>query len=156
PGAVERVVRRFLQLQGEDLNEGLVFREYVEFEQVGRHLQSRLPLAREFRLFLLDGALVYRTEYWESAHYGEEAPPLDRFATLAARVESRFFTMDVAKRLDGDWLVVELGDGQVAGLPDHADPAEFYAALAERWPSMQPGPGGGDAVSAARRSSREG
>ena len=44
-------------------------------------------------------------------------------------MRSRFFTMDVAKRRDGDWLIVELGDGQVAGLPEHADVDGFYKAL---------------------------
>jgi hypothetical protein len=37
--------------------------------------------------------------------------------------------LDIAKRKDGGWLIVELGDGQVAGLPDHANKGEFYAKL---------------------------
>jgi hypothetical protein len=41
--AVERVVGRFLRLQDDDLNEGLVFREYVEFEPVGVHPKSGMP-----------------------------------------------------------------------------------------------------------------
>ncbi|MEL6253125.1 MAG: hypothetical protein AAFR87_14030 [Bacteroidota bacterium] len=30
------------------------------------------------------------------------------------------------------WMIMELGDGQVAGLPNHADKAKFYEDLAER------------------------
>ena len=37
--------------------------------------------------------------------------------------------MDIAKKKDGDWIIVELGDGQVAGLPDNADKDEFYKQL---------------------------
>jgi hypothetical protein len=37
--------------------------------------------------------------------------------------------MDVAKRKDGAWMIVELGDGQVAGLPDEAAARSFYQAL---------------------------
>ncbi len=37
--------------------------------------------------------------------------------------------MDVARRVDGSWLVVELGDGQVAGLPDTAAIPAFYMSL---------------------------
>ena len=48
-------------------------------------------------------------------------------------LEFVFFTMDVARRVDGEWLIVELGDGEVAGLPDGADPAAFYRALQGRW-----------------------
>jgi|GEM_PF-5234006 len=36
-----------------------------------------------------------------------------RFQAIARHAQSRFFTMDVAQRLDGDWMIVELGDGQV-------------------------------------------
>jgi sugar phosphate isomerase/epimerase len=57
---------------------------------------------------------------------------VDAFIEVARRVQSRFFTMDVAKRLDGEWMIVELGDGQVAGLPDRADVVAFYRRLAER------------------------
>lgn len=48
------------------------------------------------------------------------------------RVQSRFFTMDVAKQVDGGWMIVELGDGQVAGLPDRAEVVTFYHSLAQR------------------------
>ena len=48
---------------------------------------------------------------------------------IAAQIRSRFFTMDVAQRTDGEWMIVELGDGQVAGLPERADQGKFYQAL---------------------------
>ena len=57
-GSVERVVNRFLDLQGPDLAEGLVFREYVAFEPMGRHSKSGMPLSLEYRLFFLDGELL--------------------------------------------------------------------------------------------------
>jgi hypothetical protein len=133
--AVERVVRRFLELQGDDLSEGLVFREFVEFEPLGRHPRSGMPLTKEFRLFFLDGQPVFWTPYWEEGDYAGLTPPVERFAAVAGGVRSRFFTMDVAQRRDGDWMIVELGDAQVAGLPDHADVDGFYKALWERWPT---------------------
>src|SRR5229473_676838 len=37
--------------------------------------------------------------------------------------------MDVARRSDGSWLIVELGDGQVAGLPENAAIPAFYESL---------------------------
>ncbi len=49
-------------------------------------------------------------------------------------MRSRFFTMDVARRRDGGWMIVELGDGQVSGLPREADADRSYSALSERWP----------------------
>lgn len=128
--AVERVVRRFVELQGPDLAGGLVFREFVDLEPVGRHPRSGMPLTREYRVFFLDGRPLLCSEYWDEGGYDGDPPPLDRFTALAAAIRSRFFSMDVAKRHGGDWLVVELGDGQVAGLPDRADGDSFYRGLA--------------------------
>jgi hypothetical protein len=131
---VERVVSRFLELQGGDLAEGPVFREYVPFEQAGTHPRSGMPLAKEFRLFFLDGTPLAAYPYWAEGEYGDLSPPVDEMQEIAARVRSRFFTMDVARRADGDWMIVELGDGQVAGLPDGVDERDFYQRLLDRAP----------------------
>jgi hypothetical protein len=131
--SVERVVRRFLELVDDDLNEGLVFREFVNLEPLTQHSKSGMPLTKEFRLFFLDDKLVFWTEYWEEGDYAGISPPVDQFTKIAAAVKSRFFTMDVAKRRDGDWMIVELGDAQVAGLPENADVDGFYRAIAEHW-----------------------
>jgi ATP-grasp domain, R2K clade family 3 len=61
--AVERVVRRFLELQGDDLNEGLVFRAFVSLEPLAIHARSAMPLTKEWRIFLLDGAPILTAEY---------------------------------------------------------------------------------------------
>jgi len=134
--AVERVVGRFLELQGPELAGGLVLREFVELIPIGRHPKSGMPLTREYRLFVLDGSLLAVEPYWEEGAYGTEMLPLSTFEELARRVPSRFFTMDVAQRVDGAWIVVELGDAQVAGLPERMDRPAFYERLAERNPSI--------------------
>lgn len=42
--------------------------------------------------------------------------------------DSRFFTMDVVRRADtNEWMIMELGDGQVAGLDE--PPEQFYRRL---------------------------
>lgn len=129
--AVERVVQRFLQLQGADLNEGLVFRKFVAFEPLTTHSKSGMPLAREFRLFVLDGQVILSVPYWEEGAYGSETSlPSGLFSDAIQKVQSRFFTLDIAKCIDGSWTIVEPGDGQVAGLPERADVEAFYRALA--------------------------
>ena len=127
--AVERVVTRFLELQGEDLNEGLVFREYVPFEPLGKHTKSGMPLTREYRLFFCDGQHLQTIPYWEQGEYGQELPPLDLLQPVARRIQSRFFTMDVARQANGNWSIIELGDGQVAGLPERTAVPALYQAL---------------------------
>jgi hypothetical protein len=127
--AVERVVRCFVALQGPDLSGGLVFRAFADLEPLAAHPRSGMPLALEYRTFYLDGRPLYTAPYWDEGDYTAVTPPPDLFLDVARAVESRFFTMDVARRRDGTWIIVELGDGQVAGLPQSADPRDFYARL---------------------------
>lgn len=131
-GAVRRVALRFLELQGEDLSGGLVFRAFVDLEQVGRHPVSGMPLGREFRTFYADGRPVWSSRYWGEAEYEKAAFPSE-LAPVARSVRSRFFTMDIARTAGQKWMVVELGDGQVSGLPDGADAREFYERLKGAW-----------------------
>ncbi|MNJ00875.1 hypothetical protein D3C73_1603240 [compost metagenome] len=42
---------------------------------------------------------------------------------------SRFFTMDIARTANGEWKVIEVGDGQVSGLPSHADMEHYYQSI---------------------------
>jgi hypothetical protein len=134
---VERVVRRFIELQGDSFSEGLVFREYMPFVKLAANTpnmrgQTRgLQFAQEFRLFALDSQPMLTVPYWDEAQYPDEAlPSLAEFEPLLARVNSRFFTMDIARLQTGAWMVIELGDGQVAGVPTRADLAHFYQRLA--------------------------
>ena len=92
-----------------------------------------MPLALEYRIFFLDGAPVYTVKYWEEGKYSGDTPPVERFREIAQQVQSRFFTMDVARRINGEWMIVELGDGQVAGLPENADVRSFYQLICSSW-----------------------
>lgn len=127
--AVEKIVNRFLELQGADLNEGLVFREFVEFQPLANHSQSGMPLTKEFRLFFLAGELIETSEYWDEGEYFATDLPKDLFTEIARNVKSNFFTMDVAQKTDESWMIIELGDAQVAGLPEKTEAGLFYQKL---------------------------
>lgn len=137
--AVERVLDRFLELRGGDVEGGLVFREYLPLEPIGVHPKSGMPLTREHRLVFWRGRLVAGGAYWDASEASDapepgsatgEPPPAERFAALAAAIASPLFTMDVARRASGEWIVIELGDGQVAGLRPDQGLAALYDALA--------------------------
>ena len=132
-GVALSVYCNFVERQAEDLQGGLVLREFVELEPIGTHSQSGMPLTQEYRLFFLNKKLLYQTYYWEEGTYEDEMPPVQMFMDAAERIESNFFTMDVAKKSDGDWIIMELGDGQVAGMPEKADAYAFYGALRGYW-----------------------
>jgi len=125
---VGRVVKKFLELQAEDLAGGLVFREFVELTPLAVHSKSGMPLALEYRVFVHNGRPVFTCNYWEEGQYTTQPPDLSQFADVLGKVRSNFFTMDVARTVEGRWIIVELGDGQVSGLQT-AKPQDFYTAL---------------------------
>ncbi|MCJ8288343.1 MAG: ATP-grasp domain-containing protein [Crocinitomicaceae bacterium] len=129
---VKSVVDKFLELRGDSLNEGLVFRQFVELEYLTEHSKSGMPLTKEFRIFFVNKRIVKVFDYWDEGEYGDTKPELDEFIEIAQKINSNFFTMDIAKMKNGDWIIMELGDGQVAGLPDNADRNEFYENLIEK------------------------
>lgn len=138
---VSRVVARFLELQGDLLEGGLVFREILPFRKVGHHTKSGMPLVREFRCFFAAGLRVLTAPYW-SAREGDaddgDPPPDAWLEDAAKRCRSTFFALDVAELEGGGWRVVEVNDGGTAGIPDGCDVRAFYAALRRAW-----GVGGG-------------
>ena len=125
--AVERVVTTFVERQGDGLAGGLVFRAFEPFAAAPGAGPGGRPRTVEARCWFLDGRCVATSSAWSDA---ATQPPLQWCEELAARVPGRFFTMDVAQRADGIWRVIELGDGQVAGLPEEVDVDAFYQALA--------------------------
>jgi hypothetical protein len=127
---VKSVISRFIELQGPDLNEGIVVREFVELNDLTIHTKSGMPLKQEYRLFFLYGHLIGCYNYWEEGDYYEnEQPPLEFFKTIAKGIQSNFFTMDIAKTKKDRWIIIELGDGQVAGLPEKANKNQFYQSI---------------------------
>ena len=130
---VKSVVNKFIQLQGNDLNQGLVFRQFIELNHLTIHSKSGMPLKEEYRLFFLKGKLLGCYEYWEEGDYApKEKPPLGTFIDIAKNIRSNFFSMDIARTKQGNWIIIELGDGQVAGLPEKVNKNEFYEALLQQ------------------------
>jgi hypothetical protein len=123
------VISRFLQLRGSALEGGLVIRQFIQFQTLTTHSKSAMPLTKEFRLFVLDGKIIHWFNYWEEGDYQQLQPPIDEFSEIAKLPRSRFFTMDIALTVTGQWLVIELGDAQVSGLPENTLPIDFYQAL---------------------------
>jgi hypothetical protein len=39
--------------------------------------------------------------------------------------------MDIGKTDSGDWIIIEIGDGQVSGLPIDSDILGFYKSIKE-------------------------
>lgn len=127
---VERITKRFLELQDESLVGGLVYRAYWPTRRIGLHPKSRAPLANEHRAFVLQGRPFYSAPYWSVVDYGADRPPDEVMAPILAKQVSPFYALDIAELERGGWFVVECNDGGAAGLPNAEDAEAFYRALA--------------------------
>ncbi|MBL8950549.1 MAG: ATP-grasp domain-containing protein [Myxococcaceae bacterium] len=103
-----------------------------------------LPITDEYRLFVAGREVVAGGYYWASfvSDIVERDPtfrperlspnnvPADLVREAIRRIGDRasFYTLDVAKKRDGSWVVIEINDGQMAGLSG-CDPRELYTGL---------------------------
>lgn len=116
-----RVVDRFIELQGDSLTGGLVFKKFIELEPPG-------DVPFEHRAFIADGKAI---GCWPRSVEARELgpPPSSIVEAVAMKVPGRFVSADFGRGTDGKWQLLEIGDGQVSGLPEAADPIKFYSAL---------------------------
>lgn len=101
---------------------------------------NRPPCSEEYRFFVLDGKVICSGFYWSS--YLDEMTnpepepsevPDDFLKSVISRVGEvmptlRLWVMDVARKSDGGWIVVELNDGCSSGLSS-INPIEYYKAI---------------------------
>lgn len=80
-------------------------------------------------IFYFNNKFLFQFDYWEDSVYDDEKPDLKIFNHLAQTISSNFFAMDIGKTVTGEWIVIELGDGQVSGLPLESDIEGFYKAI---------------------------
>ncbi|WP_407570530.1 ATP-grasp domain-containing protein [Deinococcus altitudinis] len=92
------------------------FRGKIEGGICARRFEEFRP-GTERRYFVLDGGAVSP----------DGSPPPRIVLDCAGRISSRFFSVDVAERADGQLRIVEIGDGQVSDLVGWSVPS--FAAL---------------------------
>lgn len=119
-------------------NQDIYIREYVPLREFGVGIRG-LPITEEYRFFILDGQVVGSGWYWsqfpEVAEEFSLSPKLVDPIFLRNAIDSvshaiRFFVIDVARKADGNWMVVELNDGCMSGLSD-VNANALYSNLAK-------------------------
>lgn len=120
-------------------DQDIYIREYVNLRTFGEGIRG-LPISEEYRFFVLDGHVVGSGWYWsqfpEVAKENHLGPWLVDQTFLRAAIDAvghsiRFFVIDVARKADGNWTVIELNDGCMSGLSD-VDPTVLYSNLQQR------------------------
>ncbi len=117
-------------------DQGIVVREYVPLVTYERGIND-LPFTNEWRAFFWKDILVDAGYYW-STYDGprmERMPKeaydlLDKVSEVICSAErATFYVVDIAQSQTGEWIVIELNDGQMSGLST-IPPKRFYAHLA--------------------------
>jgi hypothetical protein len=113
----------------------LYIRQYVPLVKYMDGING-MPVSKEFRVFVCYGKIVSSAFYWQN--YIDDIGfipsandiPEEFIQKAINRIGNKcnFYTIDVAETQSGEWIVIELNDGQFAGLSCH-DPNEFYRNL---------------------------
>nr|WP_157979663.1 ATP-grasp domain-containing protein [Kribbella monticola] len=116
--AVRRVAARFLELRDDAFTGGFVLRRFENF------------VGAEARTWWIGGQCALVTPHPDTPDEVPDEVDLTQLEPLVAELMLPFVTVDLVRRTDGAWRVVELGDGQVSDWPLTRDPAELITALA--------------------------
>lgn len=114
-------IDKFKQLRGNLYTGGIVLKQYVELDKKKEH-------THEFRAFYLKGKMI--TVYANSDNKEDKIPyeiiqlyPIQLLLSL----KSNFYTVDFARLSNGEYTVIEIGDGQVSGIPSKKEAIALYS-----------------------------
>jgi len=110
-------ILEFIELRGSLFTGGIVLKEYVDLKKYGE-------TTNEYRAFFLDNQLL---SLCRNSNQSEtcRSVPLD-FVSRFNKLPSNYYTVDFAELSNGDWIVIETGDGQVSGLSPNQYPFKYY------------------------------
>jgi len=112
------VATRLRELRDDDFTGGFVLRRFEEY------------VSAEVRTWWIDGRCALTTAHPDTPESApSEYTPPPALAETIAGLGLRFVTADLARRTDGAWRVIEIGDGQVSDRPRTAHPAALLTAL---------------------------
>lgn len=130
-----------IEVYGRLSDDGLIgqqkiyIREYIPLVKYMDGING-MPVTKEFRFFIAFGEILCGAYYWQN--YIDDLPevpnvnevPVDFLHKVIKRVDNQcnFYTIDVGLTQSGEWIVIELNDGQQAGLSCN-EPAVLYERL---------------------------
>ena len=117
--------RKAVEIASELMNDsligpqGVIYREYIPLETYEYGLYD-IPYTNEWRFFYYKNNLLSYGYYWSCADktdYQVDPQAVFLAQTLANIVSKyvNFFVLDLAKTLNGKWILIEINDGQMSG-----------------------------------------
>jgi len=117
-------------------SQDIIFRKYIPLKtyEIGIH---NLPFTNEWRIFCYKDKILSRGYYWscaseqtiDSATLYDAGENLIRELVKIASQYVNFYVLDVAQTQEGNWILIEINDGQMSGLSEN-NPDVLYKNLA--------------------------
>jgi hypothetical protein len=129
---LETIARNLLAREARSRGKVIV-RRLVNFQAIDVDKQS-FPIGREYRVFVYGADVLAYGFYWDEYRDTFELTPSDDTAIrnlsieAARRVGTPFVAIDIGQLEDGRWIVIEISDGQFAGL-SHVTTLELWSKL---------------------------
>lgn len=116
-------IYKFKQLRGNLYTGGIVFKEYLNIEP-----------DKEYRAFYINNKLAFIYKNGDNIETVLDVP--DIIKELASKdemrlLDSKFYTIDFGIKTSGEAVLIELGDGQVSGVPNKKVAEMLYKNLKE-------------------------
>ena len=115
-----KILTEFKNKRGNLFNKGYVLKQFVE-------LKKYSGITNEWRLYFLNRKLISCSN--NSNLENMVKPDIKWLYPIINKIGSNLFTIDIAEKEDGSWIIIETGDGQVSGLSPNQNILEFYSKL---------------------------
>ncbi len=95
-----------------------VLREFLQLQRLSGTVTGKIAPSLEFRSFWWNGRCVGWGPYWyqlRAYRADDEAAGIAMAAEVARRLSVPFLVVDLAKTVDGRWVVIECNDAQESG-----------------------------------------
>ncbi len=118
--SIERIAQRLRELRDDAFTGGFVARRFEEYE------------GNEYRTWWVNGVCVLTTLHPDCKDEGAtvDAWDIPNIESFVSSLHLPFVTVDVTRRSDGVWRVVELGDAQVSDYPASDEIGEILSRIA--------------------------
>jgi len=116
----------FYKSRGNLLTEGIVAKEYVNLKKYPGN-SNNVMVTNEYRAFYFHGQLISISRNSLQPEYCDKVP--EELINQYTNLPSPFYTIDFGQLQNGDWTIIETGDGGVSGLSKGQNYHVFYRTL---------------------------
>lgn len=110
----------FYKYRADLLTGGICIKKYVDLKKYVDH-------TNEWRVFYFEGSPF---TILKNSNQTKSTPCVPKeLVEKYSNLGSPFYTIDYGEKSNGQWIIIETGDGGVSGLPDQTDVVGFYKKL---------------------------